>query len=176
MAAAILAKGVDWFKKIGTEKSTGPKMLSVSGDVERPGVYEFPMGIAIREVLEAVGAVDAKAVVIGGASGHCIPASEFSRVISYEDVATGGSVIVFGPGRDMLAAAENFLEFFADESCGQCTTCRMGNVKLLEGMRMLRAARCSAKYVAEPCALGESMQVASKCGLANPPQHVSFRF
>jgi [NiFe] hydrogenase diaphorase moiety large subunit len=137
-AAAICVRGADWFKTIGTAKSTGPKMLSVSGDVETPGVYEFPMGTTIQEVLKAAGGENAKAVVIGGASGHCVPASEFSRAISYEDVATGGSIIVFGPGRDMLDAAENFLEFFADESCGQCTPCRIGNVRLLEGVRMLQ--------------------------------------
>jgi [NiFe] hydrogenase diaphorase moiety large subunit len=165
LAAAILAKGVAWFKSIGTDKSTGPKMLSISGDVARPGVYEFPMGTTIQEVLKAAGGDDAKAVVIGGASGHCVPASGFSRVISYEDVATGGSVIVFGPGRDMLAVVENFLEFFADESCGQCTPCRIGNVKLLEGVRMLKRGECSTKHLRELCALGETMQVASKCGL-----------
>lgn len=164
-AAAILAKGADWFKAIGTEKSSGPKMLSVSGDVTQPGVYEFPLGTTIAEVLEAVGGQDAKAVVIGGASGHCVPASEFSRAICYEDLTTGGAVIVLGPDRDMLEIAENFLEFFADESCGQCTPCRIGNVKLFEGIRMLRQGRCSNAYLRQLCSLGETMQIASKCGL-----------
>ena len=164
-AAAICARGADWFRAIGTEKSTGPKMLSVSGDVERPGVYEFPMGTTVREVLKAAGGENAKAVVIGGASGHCVAAEEFSRAISYEDMATGGAVIVFGPDRDMLVAAENFLEFFADESCGQCTPCRIGNVHLLEGVRLLQRGECSTKYLHELCALGQTMQIASKCGL-----------
>ncbi|HNY77777.1 MAG: NADH-ubiquinone oxidoreductase-F iron-sulfur binding region domain-containing protein [Sedimentisphaerales bacterium] len=164
-AAAICARGADWFRAIGTEKSTGPKMLSVSGDVERPGVYEFPMGTTVREVLKAAGGENAKAVVIGGASGHCVAAEEFSRAISYEDMATGGAVIVFGPDRDMLEAAENFLEFFADESCGQCTPCRIGNVHLLEGVRLLQRGECSTKYLHELCALGQTMQIASKCGL-----------
>lgn len=164
-AAAILSRGAAWFKEIGTEKSTGPKMLSVSGDVERPGVYEFPMGVSITEVLTAAGGDGAKAVVIGGASGHCVPASEFSRTIGYEDMATGGSVIVLGSKRDMLDAAENFLEFFVDESCGQCTPCRVGNTKLLEGIRLLKRGACSTAYLHELCSLGETMQVASKCGL-----------
>lgn len=164
-AAAILARGADWFKSIGTDKSTGPKILSVSGDVVHPGVYEFPMGTTVADVLDAAGGVDAKAVVIGGASGHCVPDSEFSREISYEDLSTGGSVIVFGPQRDMLDAAENFLEFFAEESCGQCTPCRIGNVKLLEGVQMLKRGECSTKYLQELCSLGETMQAASKCGL-----------
>ncbi len=164
-AAAILGKGADWFKAIGTEKSTGLKLFSVSGDVERPGVYEFPLGITVADLLKDVGGEGAKAAQIGGASGHCVPASEFSRTIAYEDVPTGGSVIVFGPARDMLDVAENFLEFFVDESCGQCTPCRVGNVKLLEGVRMLKTGACSMRYLNELVKLGQSMQVASKCGL-----------
>jgi [NiFe] hydrogenase diaphorase moiety large subunit len=65
----------------------------------------------------------------------------------------------------MLAVVKNFLEFFADESCGQCTPCREGNVKLLEGVEMLEKGQCSMAYLKELCALGETMQLASKCGL-----------
>jgi [NiFe] hydrogenase diaphorase moiety large subunit len=163
--ACILAKGAAWFTSIGTEKSTGPKLLSVSGDCTRPGVYEFPLGITIGELLHVVGGETAKAVQVGGASGRCVPASEFDRTISFEDLSTGGSVIVFGPQRDMLHVAKNFLEFFVDESCGQCTPCREGNGKLLEGVEMLEQGRCSAAYLGELCKLGEVMQLASKCGL-----------
>lgn len=164
-AAAILGKGAEWFKKIGTAKSTGPKLLSISGDVERPGVYEFPFGTSIKDILKAAGGENAKAVIVGGASGTCVPASEFNRTIAFEDVATGGAFIVFCSCRDMLHVAENFMEFFTDESCGQCTPCRIGNLKLLEGIRMLLRGECSTKYLAELCSLGETMQVASKCGL-----------
>jgi [NiFe] hydrogenase diaphorase moiety large subunit len=164
-AAATLARGAEWFRGIGTERSTGPKMLSISGDVERPGVYEFPMGTSIQAILEAAGGADAKAVVVGGASGHCVPASEFSRGISFEDAATGGAIIVFGPERDMLDAAENFLEFFVEESCGQCTPCRIGNVQLLRGVRALRDGELSTRDLEELRGLGASMQLASKCGL-----------
>jgi [NiFe] hydrogenase diaphorase moiety large subunit len=163
--ACILVKGADWFKDLGTDKSTGLKLFSVSGDCEKPGVYEFPMGITVADLLKEVGGVGAKAVQIGGASGQCVPASEFGRAISYEDVATGGSVIVFGPERDMLQVARNFLEFFVEESCGQCTPCRIGNVKLLEGVEMLEDGVCSIKYLKELAKLGETMQCASKCGL-----------
>ena len=91
-ATAIMAKGAAWFASIGTEKSTGPKLFSISGDCARPGVYEFPFGITIGELLNSVGAEGAKAVQIGGASGHCIPRGQFSRKIAFEDIATGGSV------------------------------------------------------------------------------------
>jgi len=164
-AAAIFAKGGAWFKGLGTEKSTGLKLFSISGDCEFPGVYEFPMGITVAELLQAVGGADAKAVQIGGASGHCVPAADFSRAIAYEDIATGGSIIVFGPDRDLLDIAENFLEFFCEESCGQCTPCRDGNPKLLEGVQLLKKGECSVQYLNELLSLSETMQLASKCGL-----------
>ncbi|HOZ46334.1 MAG TPA: NADH-ubiquinone oxidoreductase-F iron-sulfur binding region domain-containing protein [Candidatus Hydrogenedentes bacterium] len=163
--SCILAKGGAWFKAIGTDKSTGLKLFSVSGDCTRPGVYEFPMGITIKQLLKEVGGEEAKAVQVGGASGRCVPAAEFDRTIAFEDVATGGSVIVLGPNRHMLDVVENFMEFFVEESCGQCTPCREGNVKLLEGIQLLKAGRCSMAYLNELCSLGESMQLASKCGL-----------
>jgi [NiFe] hydrogenase diaphorase moiety large subunit len=161
----ILFKGAKWFEKLGTEKSTGLKLFSVSGDCERQGVFEFPLGITLRELLKKVGGENAKAVQVGGASGRCIPARDFDREISFEDLSTGGSIIVFGPGRDMLDVAKNFMEFFKDESCGQCTPCREGNARLLEGIEMLEEGRCPMKYLRELCALGETMQLASKCGL-----------
>ena len=164
--SCIMSKGPEWFSdKLGTDKSPGLKIFSVSGDVETPGVYEFPMGISVKELLDEVGGADAKAVQIGGAAGVCVPSWDFDRKIAYEDIPTGGSVIVFGPERDMLEVAKNFLEFFVDESCGQCTPCRVGNAKLLEGTEMLEEGRCSMRYLNELIMLAESMQLASKCGL-----------
>jgi [NiFe] hydrogenase diaphorase moiety large subunit len=163
--ACIMSKGAEWFREIGTEKSSGPKIFSISGDCAKPGVYEFPMGVTIKKLLEEVGGEGAKGVQVGGASGQLIPASEFNRAICYEDIPTGGSVIVFGPKRDMLEVARNFLEFFCDESCGQCTPCREGNLKLLDGVEKLLAGTCSMKYLKELVSLGETMQLASKCGL-----------
>jgi [NiFe] hydrogenase diaphorase moiety large subunit len=164
-AACIFAKGADWFKGFGTDRSTGFKLFSISGDCEKPGVYEFPFGITVEELLAEVGGSDAKAVQIGGASGTCVPRKDFARRMAFEDIPTGGSVIVFGPQRDMLDVAENFLEFFVDESCGQCTPCRLGNVKMLEAVRLLKDGACPADYVAELRELNVTMQVASKCGL-----------
>jgi [NiFe] hydrogenase diaphorase moiety large subunit len=163
--SAILANGAAWFKAIGTETSSGFKLFSVSGDCGAPGVYEFPLGLTVDDLLAAVGGAGAKAVQIGGASGVCVPASAFGRRIAFEDLATGGSVIVFGQGRDMLRVAKNFMEFFVEESCGQCTPCRAGNAKLLEGIEMLERGACSSAYLNELLALGETMQLASKCGL-----------
>ncbi|MDF7800175.1 NADH-ubiquinone oxidoreductase-F iron-sulfur binding region domain-containing protein [Pontiellaceae bacterium B1224] len=161
----IVTKGAPWFHDIGTEKSTGLKLFSVSGDCGKHGVFEFPMGITLKELLEEVDGSHAKAVQAGGASGRCIPAAEFDRNICFEDIPTGGSIIVIGPDRDMLNVAENFMEFFVDESCGQCTPCREGNAKLLEGIHLLQNGRCSMQYLRELHSLGESIQLTSKCGL-----------
>jgi len=161
----IASKGAKWFRNIGTKKSPGPKLFSVSGDCEDHGVFEFPLGITIKELLKEVGGSDAKAVQVGGASGNCIPASQFDRAIAFEDISTGGSIIVIGPSRDMLEVAENFMEFFVDESCGQCTPCREGNEKLYEGIELLQKGKCSMKYLRELCSLGETMKLSSKCGL-----------
>lgn len=171
-AAAIMAKGADWFARIGTNHSTGPKLLSVSGDVARPGTYEFPLGVSIAEVLEAAGGDDAKAAIVGGAAGTCVPAAHFGRAISYEDVSTGGSVIAIGPYRDLLEVAENLQWFFVNESCGQCTPCRVGNVKLLEGIGQLRRGECTLAHLEDLIKLGGTMRVASKCGLGQASPNV----
>jgi [NiFe] hydrogenase diaphorase moiety large subunit len=165
VVAVIMTKGGEWYKQFGTDKSTGSKLLSVSGDCERPGVYEVPFGITVAEVLDLVGAPRAKAVQVGGASGYCVPKHEFNRSLAYEDLSTGGSVIVFDESRDMLHVLKNFMEFFVEESCGQCTPCRIGNVKLLEGIEKMERGECSITYMDELLELGRSMQIASKCGL-----------
>jgi len=164
-ALRIVDKGAEWFKKYGTDKSTGTKLFSISGDCTHPGVYELPMGIKINELLKIAGGEGAKAVQVGGASGHCVPAKDFEKTIAYEDVSTGGSVIIFGQKRNMLDVAENFMEFFVEESCGQCTPCRYGTETLLEGIKMLKKRKCSMKYLKELMLLSETMQCASKCGL-----------
>ncbi len=163
--ACIFARGADWFKGFGTDKSTGYKLFSVSGDCEQPGVYEFPWGISIADLLKEVGGEGAKAVQVGGASGVCVPARDFARRIAFEDIPTGGSVMVIGPQRDILDVAENFLEFFVEESCGQCTPCRLGNAQMLQAVRLLKQGACPPEFLADVKALGGTMQVASKCGL-----------
>jgi [NiFe] hydrogenase diaphorase moiety large subunit len=171
-AAAICARGAEWFAAIGTDRSTGPKLLSVSGDVTRPGVYEFPLGVPIRDVVAAAGGVGAQAAIVGGAAGVCVPAADFVRTISYEDVSTGGAVIVVGAHRDLLDVAENLQAFFVNESCGQCTPCRVGNVKLLEGIRALKAGQCTPEHLDDLVRLGGTMRIASKCGLGQSSANV----
>ena len=161
----IITKGGEWFKEHGTNKSTGSKLFSVSGDCEKPGVYELPWGTTVNELLKIVEANDTKAVQVGGASGNCLPKSQFDRKLAYEDAATGGSIIIFNESRNMLKVLKNFMEFFVEESCGQCTPCRIGNTKLLEGINMIESGNFTFSYINNLKELGRTMQVASKCGL-----------
>lgn len=161
----IINRGGDWYHKHGTDKSTGSKLFSVSGDCKYPGVYEMPWGTTLNEILKITGAEDTKAIQVGGASGICLPSSEFGRKLSYEDISTGGSIMIFNKSRNMLEILKNFMEFFVEESCGQCTPCRIGNVKLLEGVNMIERDEFTFEYIEKLKELGRTMQVASKCGL-----------
>lgn len=161
----IVLKGGSAFAKFGTEQSKGTKLFSVSGDCNKPGVYELPWGTTIKELLELVEAENTKAVQVGGASGICLPANEFNRKLAYEDVATGGSVMIFNESRSLLRILKNIMEFFVEESCGQCTPCRIGNVKLLEGVKMIEDGEFTFAYINKLKDLGRTMQGSSKCGL-----------
>ncbi|MGB8600593.1 MAG: NADH-ubiquinone oxidoreductase-F iron-sulfur binding region domain-containing protein, partial [Rhizomicrobium sp.] len=154
----IVEKGPGWFSSMGTTKSPGAWLFSVSGDCKRPGIYEYPFGTSLMQLLEDVGAEDAKAVQVGGASGQCVPHDGFSRTLSAGDLATGGSIIIYGPGQDMFEVAENFQSFFADESCGQCVPCRIGNVRLLEAIRRMRQHGLEAETEASLRQLATTMR------------------
>jgi [NiFe] hydrogenase diaphorase moiety large subunit len=97
-AARIMEKGAAWFAGFGTAQSTGTKLMSVSGDCAHPGVYEVPFGITLNELLDMVGSSDAQYVQVSGPSGQSIAPKDFGRRIAYEDLSTGGSMMVFGPG------------------------------------------------------------------------------
>jgi [NiFe] hydrogenase diaphorase moiety large subunit len=161
----IILNGGEWYAQFGTEKTKGTKLISVSGDCKHPGVYEVPWGTTIREILEMTGAENTKAVQVGGASGICLDKSQFDRKLSHEDVPTGGSIIIFNESRDVLRILENFMEFFVEESCGQCTPCRIGNVKLLDAVRSMRQGKFNRNELSKYLDLAETMRLASKCGL-----------
>jgi len=161
----VITMGAEAIRRRGTLDSTGTKLFSISGDVESPGVYELDMGILVKDLLKIVGAEDAKAVQVGGASGVNVARKDFDKPISYEGLPPGGSIIVFGPNRDMLKVLKNFMEFFTEESCGQCTPCRDGNYRLFEGVRLMEKGECSVKYFKELETLCDVMRDSSKCGL-----------
>jgi [NiFe] hydrogenase diaphorase moiety large subunit len=138
----IMVNGADWFKKIGVEGSCGTKVLSISGDCRKPGVYEVPWGMSIADMLNMCEAEDVQAVQVGGPSGTCIGPDSFSRTLSFKDMATGGSIIIIGKKRDLLKdVVRNFIDFFIEESCGSCVPCRAMTVmyreileKIMKGM------------------------------------------
>ncbi|MDD8027358.1 MAG: NAD(P)H-dependent oxidoreductase subunit E [Acidobacteriota bacterium] len=164
-AARILAKGADWFKTLGTPRSAGTKVLSVSGDCKKPGVYEVPFGLSVASLLAMAGGGDARAVQVGGPSGACIPRAQFERAIAFEDLATGGSVIVFGPERDLFEVVRNFMDFFVEESCGWCTPCRVGNVLLKRELEKIMAGKGTVRDLEEIEAWGKMIKATSRCGL-----------
>jgi len=164
-AARILEKGGEWFAKLGTRDSTGTKLLSVSGDCERPGVYEVEYGLTVDKLLELVGAADAQAVQIAGPSGQCLAPKDYGRKISFEDIPTGGSVIVFGPQQDILEVVQIFNEFFAEESCGWCVPCRVGTTLIKMKMDKILSGKGTASDLDELKSLGTTVKTMSRCGL-----------
>ena len=164
-AARIMEKGAAWFAGFGTAQSTGTKLMSVSGDCARPGVYEAPFGITLNELLDMVGAPNAQYVQVSGPSGQSIAPKDFGRRIAYEDMSTGGSMMVFGPGRDVLEIALQFADFFVAESCGWCTPCRVGTTLLKQGMEKIVAGRATLADIAEMESLGNTVMRMSRCGL-----------
>jgi [NiFe] hydrogenase diaphorase moiety large subunit len=167
-AAALIAQhGGDWFRAIGTAKSSGTKLLSVAGDCARPGIYEYPFGVSVRQVLEDCGAVDTLAVQISGPSGVCIDAAEFDRRIAFEDLPSAGAFTVFDKRRDMFEAARNYTHFFAHESCGFCTPCRVGTAMLKSTMDKIADGHGTACDLAEIDKLDQVLRLSAHCGLGH---------
>jgi [NiFe] hydrogenase diaphorase moiety large subunit len=163
--ARILENGPGWFSSIGTSDSTGTKLYSVSGDCDRPGVYELPFGVKVSDLLNMAGAQETAAVQVGGASGQMIGPSDFGRTLRFDDLATGGAVMIFNRQRDVLRVAEAFMEFFCEESCGYCTPCRVGNRLLRDRLAQVADGKGSPDDLAYLQKLGETVKATSRCGL-----------
>ena len=161
----IALHGGDWWSRIGTPQSTGTKIHSVSGDCARPGIYEYPFGTRIGRILEDCGAADTQAVQVGGPSGVCLSAFEFNRRIGFEDVPTAGAFMVFDRSRDMFGVARNFAQFFAHESCGFCTPCRVGTQLVVRRMEKLQRGDGSVDDVQVLFELDKLMHGSTHCGL-----------
>lgn len=169
----IINQGADWFKSMGTGDSAGTKLLSISGDCQKPGVYEVEWGIRIKDLLQLVGAKDVQAVQVGGPSGTCIDPSQFNRTIAFEDLATGGSIIIIGEGRDLLRDfVLNFMDFFIDESCGSCGPCRNLNMILRNKLLRILEGAGTNLDLDELYAWSHLGKAVNRCGLgqtaANP--------
>jgi len=162
----IANMGYEKFKSLGTKDSRGAKVFSVSGDADVEGIYELELGMTIKEFVDLFGDGDTKAVQVGGSSGACVPRREFEdTVIGFEGVPTGGSMMLFNSSRSMYNVLQNYLEFFVEESCGQCTPCRVGCQQLLLGIEAIKKGEKPAEYLNELKKLAETMKISAKCGL-----------
>ncbi len=170
----IINNGIDWYRSLGTEKSTGTKLLCVSGDCRYPGIYEIEWGFSVKDILEMVGTDlnDIQAVQVGGPSGSCIGPDDFNRELSYEDLATGGSLIILNNSRNLLKdVVLNFMNFFIEESCGSCVPCRALTRMYKITLEKILAGHGKKKDIKEMLDWAVMMK-ANRCGLgqtaANP--------
>jgi [NiFe] hydrogenase diaphorase moiety large subunit len=163
--ARIMEQGAAWFSSMGTTDSTGTKLFSVSGDCESPGVYELPFGTRLGELLDQVVADAPVLVLVGGASGRAVGPPQFHRRLSFDDLATGGSVMVFNRDRDALEIIRALVQFSAHESCGYCVPCRVGNRLIDERLGKIAAGRGQSRdlhYLQDLC---KTVKSTSRCGL-----------
>ena len=174
----VLRVGSEAYAAIGTDGSTGPRLFCLSGDVERPGVYEHPHGATLGEVIEAAGGVrgghDLKAVLLGGAAGGFVGPDRLDVRLTFEDARDGGYtlgsgvVMLFDDGADLTDTCLRIARFFRDESCGQCVPCRVGTVRQEEALHRLARGRTLGSHDDELALLEDVAQVmrdASICGL-----------
>ncbi len=166
-AARVVQWGGYWLRGEGTDQSAGSKILSVSGDCARPGIYEYPFGTPVHRVLTDCGAGEVQAVQVSGAAGTTLAPAEFDRLLAFEDLPTAGSFMIFDRSRDLLELVRNFAAFFAHESCGFCTPCRVGTALLRNLVEKVAAGQASAHDLRELRDLGALMRQASYCGLGH---------
>lgn len=166
-AALIAEKGGDWWRSFGSVRSTGTKILSISGDCERPGIYEYPFGVTVRQVLEECGARNTQAVQVSGPSGICLNPDDFDRRIAFGDVPTAGAFMIFDQSRDIFDVVRNFVHFFAHESCGFCTPCRVGTTLLKNLVDKIADGQGTRIDIDEIFHLNRVLQTTAHCGLGH---------
>lgn len=172
----IILKGADWFNSIGTEKSKGTKVFALAGKINNVGLVEVPMGLTLREIIYDLGGgikggKAFKAVQTGGPSGGCIPKEHLDTPIDYDNLTKIGSMmgsggmIVMDEDDCMVNIAKFYLEFTCDESCGRCTPCRVGNMRMLEILKEITEGRGTMEHLEELKELGQTIKDTALCGL-----------
>ncbi len=175
LVPVILARGSDWWKEQGHGGSAGLKLIALSGHVVRPGVYEIPLGLPMRDLIAQAGGVTGgraiAAIAPGGASSPFLPPSAVDLPLDFKALQEAGSmlgsgaVVVAAEGTDLLALAVNVVAFFRNESCGKCVPCRTGSEKAVRILEDLQAGRGSRAAVELLPQLGETLLLTSICGL-----------
>ena len=172
----IILRGADWFKSVGTEKSTGTKVFALTGDIQNIGLIEIPMGIPLKQIIEDIGGGvpkgrKLKAVQLGGPSGGCIPHDMLDTPVTYEDIVKTGAIVgsggmvVMSDRSCMVDVAKFFLGFTKDESCGKCVACREGTKVMLSILEAITEGRATLEDLADLEDLAEDVRKASLCGL-----------
>ncbi|MGW4522280.1 NAD(P)H-dependent oxidoreductase subunit E [Amycolatopsis sp. NPDC004378] len=169
----IFAEGAAAYRAIGTEASAGPKLFCLSGNVERPGVYEVPFGTTLRSLLDLAGGVpegrSLRAILLGGAAGGFVRPDELDLPLTFEDAHAAkttlgsGVVLVLDDLADLGGFLLRIAEFFRDESCGQCVPCRIGTVRQEEAIRRVLSAGSDERPLLRE--IGQVMRDSSICGL-----------
>jgi NADH-quinone oxidoreductase subunit F len=171
----IVSHGAEWFQSLGTADSAGTKIFTVSGCVERPGAFEVPLGITLRQIVEQFagdtrGGLPFKAALTGGAAGRFVPVSLLDVPMDYHSMAQGvalgsGAVIVLDRSVSIPAMLTWLLHFFEVESCGKCTPCREGTREARMICERFAAGRGNAEDLAELKRLARMLDLTSFCGL-----------
>jgi len=162
----IILNGAGWFSQIGTERSKGTKVFSVSGDVAKPGVYEMVLGSLLRELVEGLAmAKNVRLVQIGGATGRLLPYAQMDTPLAFEAVLGAGAVTVYNQSRDVIDIVRRTMEFLAEESCGKCTPCRQGTEVMVEILDKFQKGEGSRKEMQNLEDLSSAMMLSSLCGL-----------
>jgi NADH:ubiquinone oxidoreductase subunit F (NADH-binding) len=173
---AIILKGAEWFSSIGTEKSKGTKVFALTGNVKNTGLVEVPMGTTLREIIFDIGGgirgdKKFKAVQTGGPSGGCIPEQFLDMPVDYESLASVGSImgsggmLVMDESTCMVNMARYFLDFAQNESCGQCTLCRLGTRQMFAILDDIAKGKGRPYDVEVLLELAEAVRAGSICGL-----------
>jgi NADH:ubiquinone oxidoreductase subunit F (NADH-binding)/NADH:ubiquinone oxidoreductase subunit E len=176
LATVILARGADWYKAQGKNGSVGMKFVGISGDVNRPGIFEVPMGTTYSELIyeNAGGISDGRTLLAfapSGPSSGYLPASMATLPLDWNAVAAAGSmvgsgaIVVCAEGRCMLDMALNATRFYRNESCGKCVPCRVGSQKMVEMLKGWTTGQSSKDDMQVLDELSTAMKQASICGL-----------
>lgn len=172
--APLLAMGAAKFASIGSEKSKGTKIFALAGDLKNPGLTEVPMGVTLAEIVYDIGGAEpgtVKAVQTGGPSGGCIPADKFDVKVDYDSlkelgaIMGSGGLIVIGNNRCMVETARYFLSFTHRESCGKCTFCRVGTMRMYETLERITAGNGTEEDIAFLEDIGPKIRKGALCGL-----------
>ena len=172
----IILNGAEWFASMGTEKSKGTKVFALGGKINNTGLVEIPMGTTLREIIDNIGGgvpngKKFKAAQTGGPSGGCIPASLIDTPIDYDNLTAigcmmgSGGLIVMDEDTCMVDIAKFFLDFTVDESCGKCSPCRIGTMRMLEILEKITEGKGTLEDIDKLEELGEYIKQNSLCGL-----------